>query len=267
MWRIYFYQKIYFRYLGQYLKSRLDYRTDLLIQIISALSAQIGSLIFVMTIFNHVPDLNGWNYGEILFIYGFSQTSMGLFSMFFSNLISLGRFYILDGNLDRVLLRPLPPLFQIVTERLDIGSLSTLTMGVGALSYAAVKLNLPFSYHLLLFFIVLIISATLIFAASVLTLVSLTFWIKDPTGAIVWPLMTIRDFAKYPITIYSPVLQVVLSWILPLAFTSFYPATLFLQRTDYILHARMTPVTSIITCGIGLFVWKKGLQKYESTGS
>ena len=267
MRRIIFYGKIYFRYLSQYLKGRLAYRGDMLIQMMSAFSAQIGSLIFVMTIFNHIPDLNGWSYGEILFIYGFSQTSIALFSMFFSNLMSLSRFYILDGNLDRVLLRPLPPLFQIVIERLDIGSLSSLVVGVGALWYAAVKLDMSLSYHLLLFFVVLIFSATLIFAAFVLILVSLTFWVKDPTGAIAWPLMAIRDFAKYPITIYDPVLRVFLSWILPLAFTSFYPATLFLERSDYIFHARMTPVIALLTWGIGFFIWKSGLRRYESTGS
>ncbi|MDE0686448.1 MAG: ABC-2 family transporter protein [Candidatus Poribacteria bacterium] len=238
-----------------------------MIQIVSALSAQIGTLIFVLTIFNHIPDINGWSYGEILFIYGFSQTSMALFSMFFSNLINLGRLYILDGNLDRVLLRPLPPLLQIIIERLDIGSFSTLALGFGALSYAAVKLNLSFSYHLLFFFVVLIFSAVLILGGVVLILVSLTFWVKDPTGAIAWPLMTIRDFAKYPITIYSAPLQVFLSWILPLAFTSFYPATLFLERTDYIFHVRMTPLIALLTWGIGLFIWKRGLQRYESAGS
>ncbi|MDE0317313.1 MAG: ABC-2 family transporter protein, partial [Candidatus Poribacteria bacterium] len=55
--------------------------------------------------------------------------------------------------------------------------------------------------------------------------------------------------------------------LLPLAFTSFYPATLFLERWDYIFHARMTPVIALLTCGIGFFIWKSGLRRYESTGS
>ena len=83
---------------------------------------------------------------------------------------------------DRVLLRPLPPLFQIIIERLDIGSFSTLAMGVGTLLYAAAKLNMSLSAFECLIFFGLVLSATLIFAGLVLILVSLTFWIKDPTG-------------------------------------------------------------------------------------
>lgn len=267
MHRIFFYGKIYFRYLGQYLKGRFAYRLDVLIQMMFALSTQIASLIFILTIFSHIPDINGWSYGEILFIYGFAQTSIALFSMFFSNLTRLGRFYILDGNLDRILIRPLLPLFQIIIARLNIGSLSTLAMGVGALLYASAKLNLSLSFLQFFLLVGLIFSATLTFAGMVFILVSLTFWVKDPTGAIAWPLMTVRDFAKYPITIYSPALQVLLSWILPLAFTSFYPATLFLGRKDYILYAYLTPVIALLTWGIGTFVWNLGLRKYESSGS
>lgn len=113
----------------------------------------------------------------------------------------------------------------------------------------------------------LVLSATLIFTGLVLILVSLTFWIKDPTGALAWPLMTVREFAKYPITIYSPALQVFLSWILPLAFTSFYPATLFLDRQDYILYAYLTPIIALLTWGMGTLVWNLGLRRYESSGS
>lgn len=91
--------------------------------------------------------------------------------------------------------------------------------------------------------------------------------IKDPTGALAWPLMTVREFAKYPITIYSPALQVFLSWILPLAFTSFYPATLFLDRQDYIPYAYLTPVIALLTWGMGTLVWNLGLRRYESSGS
>ena len=265
--RIFFYGKIYLRYFGQYFKGKLAYRSDILIQMVFALSTQITSLVFILIIFNHIPDINGWRYGEILFIYGFAQTSIALFSMFFSNLIQLGRFYILDGNFDRVLLRPLPPLFQIIIERLDIGSFSTLAMGIGALLYAATKLNMSLSVVECLIFFGLVLSATLIFAGLVLILVSLTFWIKDPTGALAWPLMTVREFTKYPITIYSPALQVFLSWILPLAFTSFYPATLFLGRQDYVVYVYLTPVIALLVWGIGILVWRLGLRRYESSGS
>lgn len=265
--QVHFYTKIYFRFLAQSLKTRLTYRSDFVIQISFALFTQIASLVFVLAIFEHIPNLNGWSFSEILFIYGFAQTSMALFSLFFGNLVRLGRDYILDGQLDRVLLRPLFPLFQILMDRLDFGSLSTLGMGGAALGYAYIFLNLSWSITMWGLFAVLLFSAALLFAGLVFILVSFTFWVKDSTGAIAWPLMILRDFAKYPITIYSPALQVLLSWIFPIAFTSFYPAALFLKKEAYYFHAYLTPVIALIMWAVGYSIWRIGLMRYESTGT
>ncbi|HIE29259.1 TPA: ABC transporter permease, partial [Candidatus Poribacteria bacterium] len=171
MKQVRFYIKIYIRYFSQSLKRRLAYRSDFLIQIIFALSTQVASLVFVLTIFEHIPDLNGWSFAEILFIYGFAQTAMALFSFFFGNLISLGRYYILNGQLDRVLLRPLHPLFQILVERLDFGALSTLGMGLGALGYACALLNLSWSITTWFLLVSLLFCAALLFAGLVFILV------------------------------------------------------------------------------------------------
>lgn len=262
-----FYIKIYHRYFSQSLKRHLVYRSDFLVQITFALSTQIASLIFVLTIFEHIPNLNGWSFAEVLFIYGFAQTAMALFSFFFENLTTLGRNYILDGQLDRVLLRPLNPLFQIIAEWIDFGSLSTLGMGVGALGYACTLLDFSWSITMWCLLGLLIFCASLLLAGLVLILVSFTFWIKDSTGAIIWPLMILRDFAKYPITIYSPALQVLLSWIFPIAFTSFYPASLFLQKETYHLHAYLTPVMTLVVWAVGYSIWRVGQLKYESAGT
>ncbi len=36
------------------------------------------------------------------------------------------------------------------------------------------------------------------------------------------------EFAKYPITIYGKFIQAIITWLLPFAFTSFFPAAYLL---------------------------------------
>ena len=62
---------IFFHYASQYLKTRLTYRTDSMIEIISDLLFQAVNLIFILVVFGHTDFLGGWSQDEFIFIYGF----------------------------------------------------------------------------------------------------------------------------------------------------------------------------------------------------
>src|SRR4051812_42730515 len=96
------------------------HQADFWTGLIADLSLQGVNLLFIAVIFQKVPTLNGWRRDEVLFIYGLAIMAYSLFHAFFSGIYYLGNNYIVEGNLDRVLLRPLDPLFQIYSERVDI---------------------------------------------------------------------------------------------------------------------------------------------------
>ncbi|MDO9629550.1 MAG: ABC-2 family transporter protein, partial [Acholeplasmataceae bacterium] len=93
-----------------------------------------------------------------------------------------------------------------------------------------------------------------------------SFWLKNS-----YPLMqityNISDFTKYPILIYPKFIQLLMTFIIPFALISYYPALYILGRTGYLnVMGYLLVVTGILVFA-GLYVWKKGLKHYESTGS
>src|SRR4051794_26485257 len=66
-----FYASMFFQYAGQYMKTRLQYRADLVVEICSDLLSQAVNFIFILVVFGHTSLLNGWTRDEIIFIYGF----------------------------------------------------------------------------------------------------------------------------------------------------------------------------------------------------
>lgn len=66
-----FYVSIFFQYVAQYMKTRLQYRVDVFVELISDLLLQAVNLIFILVVFGHTDLLNGWSRDEIIFIYGF----------------------------------------------------------------------------------------------------------------------------------------------------------------------------------------------------
>jgi ABC-2 type transport system permease protein len=73
-------------------------------------------------------------------------------------------------------------------------------------------------------------------------------------------------FAQYPLTIYPRAINIVLTWLIPYGFTSFYPATYLLGR-DSSLVVWLGPVVAAVLLVLGYQFWRFGLRHYAGTGS
>ena len=77
-----FYVTMFFQYMSQYMKTRLEYRTDFFVEMISDLLNQAVNLVFILVVFGHTQFLSGWSRDEIIFIYGFFLIPFALFIPF-----------------------------------------------------------------------------------------------------------------------------------------------------------------------------------------
>jgi ABC-2 type transport system permease protein len=76
----------------------------------------------------------------------------------------------------------------------------------------------------------------------------------------------ISDFAKYPITIFPTLIQTIITYVIPFAFVSFYPAKVLLSQANGLSILAQSSIACLIIGSCALWVWNKGLQGYESTG-
>ena len=65
------YIKLFLQYASQYIKTKLEYRGDFIVGLLSDLSLQAVNLIFILVVFGHTQALKGWSREEVIFIYGF----------------------------------------------------------------------------------------------------------------------------------------------------------------------------------------------------
>src|SRR6204780_4246488 len=95
-------QNLLSAYFSQYAKVRVSYRGDFFISLATSIAATIFSLGFVVILFQKAPQLKGWRFDEVLFMYGFSMIPYGLFNVLSLNLYDFGNTYIMEGKFDRV---------------------------------------------------------------------------------------------------------------------------------------------------------------------
>lgn len=253
-------------FIAQDLKKMLEYKVDFLTGAVSMLLIQAFNIAFLWIIFSQIPQLKGWSYDEIIFIYGFSLLPKALDHLFTDNLWNVGYQIVAKGDFDKYLTRPLNPLFTVIVERFQVDALGELVVGIALIASTLGKVSIQWSVlNVVLFFLVLPF-AMLIYTALKTVTAAIAFWVKR-SGQITHVVYMTNEFSKYPVTIYNSFIRNIITYILPFAFTAFYPASYFLTGENILFNIGMPVVMSLILMTIAVFVWNKGISAYESAGS
>lgn len=257
---------LFWEYMKNYAKTRLTYRADFWIEVLSDLLFQGLNLIFILVVFQHTDSLGGWSQAEVIFVYGYFMIPYGIFNTFF-NLWGFSERYIVKGEMDRVLTRPAHNLVQIVLENMDPPSLIGSFIGMIIVGISWSQLGMPFELLDLLIMTALVLSSVMIYAGLYIALTAVAFYSDSPTGIL--PLMyNIQNYGRYPVGIFNKTIRFILTWVLPFAFVGIYPASYFLERSGIEgSMAILTPVVGLVFLVIGLAVWNHGVTRYRGAGS
>jgi ABC-2 type transport system permease protein len=257
--------QIFTQYVKQYMKARMAYRLDLLVKFITDLVSQSFNLIFIVVVFGHKQMLGGWYPAEVIFIYGYFLLPWSIFNTFF-NLWSFNDRYIIKGELDRVLTRPVHSLLQVIMESMTPESLIGVVTGLLVMGYGASQLDLTWTWYDPLLLILFTLGGVLVYGGIYISLTSISLYTDSKTD--IQPIVfNISNYGRYPVNIYSRFVQFVLTWILPFAFVGFYPASYLLDRGEWRLFAYLTPVVGLVFIMIAVILWNRGIRHYRGAGN
>ena len=103
------------------------------------------NIVFISIIFAQIPQLQGFKYYEIIFIYGFSLVPKGLDHLFTDNLWKVAWFIVRKGDFDKYLTRPINPLVHVIMEALQFDALGELLTGIVLMIIASIKLDITYN--------------------------------------------------------------------------------------------------------------------------
>ncbi|CAA9270191.1 MAG: hypothetical protein AVDCRST_MAG93-2600, partial [uncultured Chloroflexia bacterium] len=111
-----------------HLRMQLEYEADFWIGIVAVALTQVAGIIFIWAIFDRVPVLVGWNLWEILFLYALSIIPRGLNELLGDGSWVL-RGMVNRGEFDRLLVRPMSPAVQLITQSLSVHGFGSIILG------------------------------------------------------------------------------------------------------------------------------------------
>ena len=257
---------IYGAYFVQFLKARMAYRTDFVIDLTASVLSLGAQLTVLAVLFRQVTALRGWTFDEVLLIYGFSLLPSGLFNLVSVNIYRFSERYLVEGELDRVLLRPVDPLGQILFGSFGINGVNELVLGIAVTAAAVRRLGLHPGPGDWLWLAVLALSGALVYVGVFLALASVSFRWEDRMG-LMPPVYNVIRFSRYPLTIYGRPVRWLLTFLLPFGWVAFYPANWLLRHPPWDRWAVWTPLVGAVVFWSARRLWLAGVRRYGSTGT
>lgn len=255
---------IYLSFTTQYLKRLVNYRVDFVIGVLSFMFVQLSGVILITLVFNQITQLNGYTFEQMIFFYGFFQLPRGIDHLFTDN-IWLIPSKIRKAEMDRYLLRPISPLFQIVAERFQHEAFGEIITGIILISITFPSLGIDLSPLTLALLVILILLGAGIYTSIKLLTASTAFWTMNSLQLMV-TVYNISDFAKYPISIFPSFIQILITYVVPFAFVSYFPASYLLNQVDASTVLIGSVSAFSLVAVLALSLWNYGIKNYQSSG-
>jgi ABC-2 type transport system permease protein len=246
------------------LKSVAEYRVDLAVGVVTAISMQLAALAFYWVIFTRAPLLGGWTPAEVLLLFGFTALVLGSAEATLNGIWSLP-YYIIDGQLDRLLTYPVNSLAFVLLSRPELHSLGNLT--AGALSFGVAFALIGPPWYALLLLPLWIASGAVIYTGVLVLVGALTFRIVGPQHGHLFTVHQLFNTSRYPSSIYPRWLHVLVLYVLPFGAAIFWPADWLRGHGSLVRAVLVPPVAACLTAVAAKRAWDAALRGYQSTGS
>lgn len=259
------YLSIYKILVVQDIKVKMHFRLDFFVSLLAVVLTNLAGAVSIWIMFHQVNEIKGWNYYEILFLYGFSILALSPSSLFFDNVWNISR-TVHSGDFIKYCFRPLNIMFYYMSETFNFMALTDIVFGLIVVIYASVQLHLKLTLIKVVFFVLALIFASLIMCGIFILASSTAFWIYNCHSILIF-VNKFKDYTRYPVTIFGSVLRFVLTFIIPIAFVSYYPSLLIIRTEGLSVLSWFTPVFGVAFFWISCKIWMHGAYQYNGTGS
>jgi ABC-2 type transport system permease protein len=261
---------LYRRLVGARIRGQMQYRASFWLQLFGVFSINVLELATIFILFQHFKTLGGWTSGEVAFLYGLSAISFSIAKVVgggfdvFSSLMVRGEF-------DRLLVRPVSPLIQVLCGDFRLHQVGRLLQGLLALAIALSMVEIDWTVVRALVLISALLSAAVVFSTLFLFDATLCFWTTETTEAVNAFTYGGTTLAQYPLHIFDVWMRRLFLWAIPLGFTIFLPGAYLLGKPDPLGLPGFAPfvapgVAFLFAAIVGAF-WRAGVRRYRSTGS
>jgi ABC-2 type transport system permease protein len=260
---------IYTRLVGARIRGELQYRLSFVLLLLSQFLVCFLDFLAILIIFSHVPRLSGWSLNEVMFLYGATNVCFNVSDVVVSQVETLPM-RVRTGALDRMLIRPLGPLFQLVTEEFELRRIGKLLQGVLVLTIALGRVDIAWTLPKAALTVVMIASGAVIFSAVWVISAAVNIWTVETTQLANAFTYGGNFLTQYPLDIYAVWMRRLFAYVVPMAFVNYFPSLYILGKQQHpgVPALRFaSPLIALAMAFAASTFWRVAVRHYRSTGS
>ena len=251
------------------IRGAMQYKVNLLVMIATGMVYQGTGFAFVWVVLQRFPSLAGWTLAQVAFLYGLRLVAHAVWLVPMHAIVGI-EWVVREGAFDRYLLRPLNPLVQLLTTRsARVGGLGDLLAGVGILVAAAVAADVRWTPGVIGLAVLAILGGAMIEGGIQLAIASLSFRLLSVFQISHFVDDIFSRFGSYPLKVFGGAAEWVLTWVVPVAFVAYVPASVILDQEMRLAWwaALLPPLIGLVIFAVAYRIWERQLRHYQSTGS
>jgi ABC-2 type transport system permease protein len=252
------------------LRSDWQYRTGFLLRLIAQILVTALEFAGVWAVFTNVDALGGWSFAQVAFLYGCTTLSFGLADFTVGSVERLA-VQVRDGSFDRLLTRPVNVLVNLTASDFQFRRLGRVIQGCVVLIAAIVIVEIDWTVGRVVMIPLMVVSGTAIAGATWVATASSAFWMVNTNEIANTFTYGGELVTSYPLNIFDTWIRVLLTYIVPLVFVGYLPALYVLDITTPLALpqwlAFASPLVAVAAAAVARAIWRRGLRRYQSTGS
>lgn len=246
------------------LQAKLEYRLDFAIGLLTSTMLQLAALGFLWVVFHQTSTLQGWNQTQVIFLFGLTAMALGLSELFFNHIWMLP-YYIVMGDLDRLMVYPVRSLPFLLISKPELHSFGNMTTGLILTLGALWESHLPWPDWALVPLWAL--SGCLIYTSALVVFSSLSFRLIGPFSYSLMIPHALMQASRYPLNIYPAAVHYTLLILIPFGAFNYLPGDWVFGHVATPSAALAAPLAALISMALAQVFWNRGLAQYQSTGS
>ncbi len=252
------------------IRGQMQYRLNFLIELAFGLVFQSTGFVFIWIVLGQFDALGGWTLSEIALLYGMRLTAHGLWTVSFSRLFAIDQI-VRQGEYDRLLLRPMPPMLQLMFSSFRIATLGDLLGGLIILGIAIANVAVEWTTAKVLLLFASMIGGAMLDGAFQLGPAAMTFRFLETISLRIIFDNIFSNFGGYPVSIFERPTRFLLTYLVPMAFIAWAPSTVLLERTDElpfpVAVAWASPLVGAVLLYVAFRIFQRESRRYQSAGS
>jgi ABC-2 type transport system permease protein len=245
----------------------MEYRTSFILLSIGQFFVPFLIFVSILLFFQRFPNIGGWSLYEVALCYSVIHIAFSISECFARGFDSFSSI-IVNGDFDRILVRPRNTILQVLGSKFEFTRIGRLTQSVIVLIFSLVNLNIVWNPYKVVTLVLMIISGIFIFTGIYMLGATLCFWTIE--GLEVINIFTDggREISQYPLSIYKEWIRKFFTFVIPFGTVNYLPLMFILDKTqgNKLLYM-FTPLLGLLFIIPCILVWNFGVRHYKSTGS